>query len=443
MVPLPAFRPSALLPFCPSAFISILDRMNPIISNDAVVLGILLTVLASVYYTSQLTTPFWKKFYAYIPAILLCYFIPALMNWPLGLISGEQTKLYFISTRYLLPASLILFCLGVDLKSIMSLGPKALIMFFASTFGVMLAAPLAVLITFALFPQLVTVPPDDLWKGLGTIAASWIGGGANQTAVKEIFGVSSDLFGTMVVIDVLVSNLWLAVLLYLVSHNDRINRWFKADTSAITALEEKVGAFRKSNERITTTTDIFLMMAIAFGGVGLAHLISDLIIPWLSQYETAFKSIHLESLVNGFFWVILIATVVGILLSFTSFRKLEGVGASKWGSLFLYIMVATIGMQMDLHAVSEHLGLFVIGLIWIFLHGVLLVIVAKLIKAPFFFLAVGSQANIGGAASAPIVASAFNPALAPVGVLLAVLGLTIGTYGGLICAYMMQAALSL
>ncbi len=413
------------------------------ISNDAVVLGILLTVLATVYYTSQLTTPFWKKFYAYIPAILLCYFIPALMNWPLGLISGEQTKLYFISTRFLLPASLILFCLGVDLKSILGLGPKALIMFFTSTFGVMLAAPLAVLITFALFPQLVTVPPDDLWKGLGTIAASWIGGGANQTAVKEIFGVSSDLFGTMVVIDVLVGNLWLAVLLYLVSQNDRINRWFKADTSAITALEEKVSAFRSSNEHVTTTTDIFLMMAIAFGGVGLAHFLSDLIIPWLSQYETTFKTMHLESLVNGFFWIVLIATTIGIVLSFSSFRKLEGAGASKWGSLFLYIMVATIGMQMDLHAVSEHMGLFVIGLIWIFLHGVLLVIVAKLIKAPFFFLAVGSQANIGGAASAPIVASAFNPALAPVGVLLAVLGLTIGTYGGLICAYLMQAALNL
>lgn len=417
--------------------------MNPLISNDAVVLGILLAILASVYYTSQLNTPFWKKFYTYIPAILLCYFIPALMNWPLGIVSGEQTRLYFISTRYLLPASLILFCLGVDLKSILGLGPKALILFFTSTFGVMLAAPLAVIITFALFPQLVTVPPDDLWKGLGTIAASWIGGGANQTAVKEIFGVSSDLFGTMVVIDVLVGNLWLAVLLYLVSHNDRINRWFKADTTAITRLEEKVSAFRSSNEHITTTTDIFLMMGIAFGGVGLAHLISDLIIPWLSQYEATFKTMHLESLVNGFFWIVLIATTLGILLSFTPFRKLEGVGASKWGSLFLYIMVATIGMQMDLHAVSDHMGLFVIGLIWIVLHGVLLIVVAKLIKAPFFFLAVGSQANIGGAASAPIVASAFNPALAPVGVLLAVLGLTIGTYGGLICAYLMQAALNL
>ncbi|MFZ1677751.1 MAG: DUF819 family protein, partial [Saprospiraceae bacterium] len=322
--------------------------MTPMITNDAVVLGILLVILASVYYTSNSNRPFWKKIYKYVPAILLCYFIPALLNWPLNLISGEKTQLYFIATRYLLPASLILFCLGVDLKSILGLGPKALIMFFASTFGVMIAAPLALLITYGLFPQLITVPTDDLWKGLGTIAASWIGGGANQTAVKEIFHVSSDLFGAMVVIDVLVSNLWLAVLLYLVSKNDRINRWFKADTSAITALEEKVSEFRSSNERVTTTTDIFILMAVAFGGVGLAHLGSDLLIPWISQYEASFKAIHLESLVNGFFWVVLIASTIGIGLSFTSFRKLEGVGASKWGSLFLYIMVATIGMQMNL-----------------------------------------------------------------------------------------------
>ncbi len=415
--------------------------MTPLITNDAVVLGILLVILASVYYTSNSEKPFWKKLYKYVPAILLCYFIPALLNWPIRLISGEKTQLYFIATRYFLPASLILFCLGVDLKSILGLGPKALIMFFASTFGVMLAAPLALLITYGLFPHLITVPPDDLWKGLGTIAASWIGGGANQTAVKEIFHVSSDLFGAMVVIDVLVSNLWLAVLLYLVSQNEKINRWFKADTSAITALEEKVSEFRLSNQRITTTTDIFMLMAVAFGGVGLAHFGADIIAPWLGQYEETFKSVHLESLVNGFFWVVLIASAIGIGLSFSPLRKLEGVGASKWGSLFLYIMVATIGMQMNLGAVSEHLGLFVVGLIWIFLHGVFIVIVAKLIKAPFFFLAVGSQANIGGAASAPIVASAFNPALAPVGVLLAVLGLTIGTYGGLICAYMMQAVI--
>ena len=370
------------------------------ITNDAVILGILIVILASVFYTSHSDWFIWKKVYKYVPAILLCYFIPALLNWPLGLVPGESGNLYFIATRYLLPASLILFCLGVDLKSIIGLGPKALIMFFTSTFGVMIAAPLAVLITMGLFPNLVTVPPDLLWKGLGTIAASWIGGGANQTAVREIFQVPEDLFGAMVVIDVLVGNLWLAVLLYLVKYDDRINRWFKADTKAITRLEEKVSAFRSSIEHIPSTSDVFVMMGVAIGGVGLAHLGSDLIIPWLSQYDTTLRALHLEALVNGFFWVVLIATTLGIILSFTPLRNLEGVGASRWATLFLYIMVATIGMQMNLGAVSQHLGLFVIGLIWIFLHGVLLVVVAKLIKAPFFFLAIGSQANIGGAASA-------------------------------------------
>ena len=413
------------------------------ITNDAVVLGILLMVLAVVYYTSQKTSPFWKKFYTFIPAILLCYFIPALLNWPLGLISGEQSKLYFISTRFFLPASLILFFLGADLKSIIGLGPKALIMFFTSTFGVMLAAPLAILITYNLFPGLITVPADELWRGLGTVAASWIGGGANQTAVKEILNVSNDFFGAMVVIDVLVGNLWLAILLYLVNRDTALNKWFQADTSAIIALEEKVARFGSSVTHIPSTTDVFVMMAVAFGGVGLAHYGSDLLIPWLSQFEESFKRFHLESLVNGFFWIVLIATAIGIVLSFTPLRRLEGAGASRWGSFFLYIMVATIGMQMNLGTVSEHLGLFVIGLIWIFLHGFLLIVVGKLIKAPFFFLAVGSQANIGGAASAPIVAGAFNPALAPVGVLLAVLGLTIGTYGGLLCAYLMQVAVGL
>ena len=127
-----------------------------------------------------------------------------------------------------------------------------------------------------------------------------------------------------------------------------------------------------------------------------------------------------------------------MLLSFTRARKLEGAGASKIGSLFLYILVATIGMKMNVLAIFENPGFFAIGLIWIIIHIIILFIVAKIIKAPFFFIAVGSQANIGGAASAPIVASAFHPALAPVGVLLAVLGYALGTYGAYICAQLMR-----
>jgi len=415
--------------------------MNLPLTNDGVVLGLLVIIIAGVFYTSHSENRFWKKIYKYVPGILLCYFIPALLNWPLHIVSGEPGVLYTVATRFLLPASMILFCLGVDLKSIFSLGPKALIMFFASSFGVMLAAPVAVWITLSVFPNIIQVPVDQLWRGLGTIAASWVGGGANQTAVREILKVDSDVFGAMVVIDILVSNLWLAILLYLVPQNEKINRWFKADESAIRALEQKVARFRASIERIPQAKDIFLMMGVAFGGIGLAHFGSDLIVPIFAQFSESLNRLHLEALVNGFFWIILIASTVGIVLSFSRFRKLEGVGASKWATLFLYFMVATIGMQMNLGAIAQHGGLFVIGLLWIMLHGVLLIIVGKLTKSPFFFLAVGSQANIGGAASAPVLASEFNPSLAPVGVLLAVLGLAIGTYFGLITAYLIHATL--
>ena len=148
----------------------------------------------------------------------------------------------------------------------------------------------------------------------------------------------------------------------------------------------------------------------------------------------------LSSLLSGFFWLVVIATTIGVALSFTSVRKLEGAGASKFGSIFIYILVATIGMQMNLGEIGKHLDVFLIGVVWMLIHITLLLSVGKFIRAPFFFVAVGSQANVGGAASAPVVASAFSPTLAPVGVLMAVLGYALGTYGALICAYLMQMA---
>jgi len=147
---------------------------------------------------------------------------------------------------------------------------------------------------------------------------------------------------------------------------------------------------------------------------------------------------YLDSLTSHFFWLIVISTTIGLSLSFTKARRLEGVGASRWGSIFIYILVATIGMKMNLGEVFDNLGLFAVGIVWMLVHVGLLLLVAKLIKAPFFFVAVGSQANIGGAASAPVVASAFNEALAPVGVLMAVLGYALGTFGAIICATLMQ-----
>ena len=415
-----------------------MESNNFLIQNEAGVLALLLVTLAVILYTSSLSTPFWKKFYTIFPALLLCYFIPALYNWPLGLIDGQNAKIYPIARDYFLPASLVLLCLSIDMKGILSLGPKALIMFLAATVGVILGGPIALITVKYFFPELISSAGSDLWKGMSAIAGSWIGGSANQTAMREIYNVPQDLFGTMLIVDVIVANFWMALLLYGAGKTQKIDKWLKADTSAIEALKLKTGQYRLSIEKNPGTLDIVLMLAVTFGIVGVSHLITAAIMPYLKANEAVLTSWRLSALVSGFFWIVVIATTLGVVASFTPAKKLEGIGASKWGSVFIYILVTTIGMQMNLKEVFQHLGLFAIGIIWMMVHALIIFGVARWIKAPFFFVAVGSQANIGGAASAPIVASAFDVALAPVGVLLAVLGYALGTYGGIVCAQLMQ-----
>lgn len=413
--------------------------MKAIFTNDAIVLGILISVLAMVFYTSGLKSRGWKRFYSIFPPLLLCYFIPAIMVWPLGLISDEDSSLYYMSSRYLLPAALILLCLNIDFKGLINLGPKALIMFFTATIGIVIGGPLAIIILHYISPNLIQISPDDLWRGMSTIAGSWIGGGANQTAMKEIYNVSDTVFSSMVVVDIIVANIWMAVLLYGAGISEKIDKWLKADATAIIALRDKLDQYRTSIEKVATTSEIFTLLAIAFGGVAIAHAGADLILPWMENHREWYADHNLHSLISGFFWLIVIATTLGLALSFTKFRKLEGLGASKWGSVFIYILVATIGMKMDFQQILQNPSLFLLGAIWMITHVILLLVVAKIIKAPFFFVAVGSQANVGGAASAPVVASAFSPSLSAVGVIMAVMGYALGTYFAIVCALLMQA----
>ncbi len=409
------------------------------ITNDAIVFGLLISIIGGVFYTCNLPSERWQRFYRYFPPLLACYFIPALLHWPLGLIEPDQSSLYTVASRYLLPASLVLLCISIDFKAIMNLGRKAIMMFLAASLGIIIGGPVAMVVVLNVFPGLIPATPDELWRGLSTVAGSWIGGGANQAAMKEIFNVGDDLFGTMLIVDILIGNIWIGFLLYGANITQRIDRWLKADVSAIEELKIKVENYRASVEKIPTTTDLFLMGTAAFGCVALSHLGADWIVPLFDGIKDQILALRLNSLLSGFFWLVVIATTLGLLLSFTRARKLEGVGASRWGTVFIYILVATIGMQMNLAAVSENLGLFAVGIVWMLIHISFLLFVAKLIKAPFFFVAVGSTANVGGAASAPAVASAFSPSLAPVGALLAVLGYAVGTYGAIVCAFLMQA----
>lgn len=415
-----------------------MENPNPFLTNDAVVIGLLIAILAFVFHTSSSDKPFWKKVYTYFPSVLACYFLPALLNWPLNIASGSTSQLYFVASRYLLPASLVLLCLSIDLKGIIRLGPKALIMFFAATLGIILGGPIAILTIKFIAPNVIPVSMDELWRGMSTVAGSWIGGGANQTAMKEIFEVRDDLFGTMIIVDVIVANIWLAFLFYGANISDKIDKKLKADNSAIKDLEQRMSDYSKSVMKIPTTVEMFRLLAFAFGGVALAHFGADVIAPAMKSHSETLAKLNLQSLTSSFFWMIVIATTVGVGLSFTKVRKLEGVGATRLGTIFIYILVATIGLKMNLSEVFNNLGLFAIGIIWMLVHVSILLITAKIIKAPFFFVAVGSQANVGGAASAPIVASAFNPSLASVGVLMAVLGYALGTYGAILAAILMK-----
>jgi uncharacterized membrane protein len=451
----------------------------PLFANDTIIFGVLCVTLALIFYTSSLSR--FSKFYNIVPALLLCYFIPSVFS-SIGLIADKWidvsetinhlkslygnldgvtnletlknyisvnnidaseyskfvggSKLYYVSSRFLLPASLVLLTMSIDLKGVFKLGSKALIMFLTATIGVMIGGPIAIVFFNFVAPDiLIEVEGTELWKGLSTVAGSWIGGGANQLAMKEQWEVSDSLFSIMAVVDVLVAEVWMAFLLIGVAKSDKIDKYFKADNSSITTLKNKMEKFSLETARVPSFNDLIMLLGIGFGVTSLGHIVGDNLSIWIIENAPFLIDFGLGS---SFFWLIIMATTVGIILSFTKLKSYEGAGASKIGTVFIYILVASIGMKMNLNAIVDNISLFAIGFVWMIIHVGLLFTVAKIIKAPYFFLAVGSKANIGGAASAPVVAGAFHPSLAPVGVLLAVLGYALGTYGAFACALMMK-----
>lgn len=409
---------------------------SALISNEGMVLGLLAAILGGVFYTQQSSHSFWQKFYQWVPALLLCYFIPSLLN-TFNIVDGETSGVAKVVKTYLLPACLVLLTLSLDLKAIAKLGWKLVLLFFVGTFGIFIGGPIALLIVGAIFPEMLGVDgPEAVWRGMTTVAGSWIGGGANQLAMKETFEVGGSIFSAMVTVDIIVANIWMAVLLYLAANSKRIDAKMGADVSAIDDIKRRVENFEAEHKRIPTLNELMMILAVAFGAAAIGHYVADVMSPFIAENYPALKALSLDA---KFLWVIVIATAVGIGLSFTRVRNLEGAGASRIGSVMIYFLVASIGLTMDVTAIVEVPKYFLIGVIWMLVHAGLIVGVARLIKAPLFYMAVASKANVGGAASAPVVASAFHPSLASVGVLLAVLGYAIGTYVAYLCGLVLRA----
>ena len=377
--------------------------------------ALLAGVLALVFWLS--TLPALKKFFTILPPVIWAYFVPMFLT-TFG-ITPASSDVYSWMSRYLLPFSLFLLMITVDLPSILKLGRKAIIMMVVGTVGIVVGGPVAYLIFGGMLPA-------DAWQGFATLSGSWIGGTANMLAIKESVGAPDAVLGPIIVVDTVVGYGWMGILIFLSAFQKKFDAWVDADNSAIEQANARLQEIDQKR-RAVEINDLVYILGLSLVATVVAIAIGDRL-----------PAVGDPTIVSPATWAILIVVTAGLALSFSPIRvNLESAGASRVGFLALYLLLTSIGARADLHAVLEAPLYLAAGLVWIAVHVALLMIVAKAIKAPLFFVATGSMANIGGAASAPVVASVYHPAMAPVGLLMGVSGYILGIYAALGCAWIL------
>ncbi|PIQ63616.1 MAG: hypothetical protein COV99_01840 [Bacteroidetes bacterium CG12_big_fil_rev_8_21_14_0_65_60_17] len=384
------------------------------ISDPTTLFAVLAAVLAGVFWLA--TLPRLKRFFQFMPPVIWAYFVPMILTT--AGITPAQSEVYTWMSRYLLPFALFLLMLTVDLPAILKLGKTALMMMVAGTIGIMLGAPVAYLI-FA------SVLPADAWQGLATLSGSWIGGTANMLFIKDSVGTPDSLVGPIIVVDTVVGYGWLGILVFMSTFQDRFDTWIGADKTVIEATNRRLAEVDTTREPSDTPDLAYIL--------GLTLLVTVLSL----AVATYLPDIGNPTVITSSTWGILIVVTVGIALSFTRLRRLEHRGGSKVGYLALYLLLTSIGAQADVAAVLQVPMYMLAGVVWILVHIGILLLVARWLRAPLFFVATGSMANIGGAASAPIVASVYFPAMAPIGLLMGVSGYILGIYGALFTAQLL------
>ena len=379
------------------------------ITNPVLIVCVLLSIEALVLWLSRHERT--KRYFDLLPAVFWIYFLPMLAA-TFGLIA-TKSPVYGLITSWLLPASLVLLLLPVDLKAILQLGPTALAMFFIGAAGIMVGAA----VSFALFKPLIG---PQFWSGFGALSASWTGGSANMIAVKEALSVPDAVFAPMVIVDTVVPYLWMGFMIAMVGFQPAFDRWNRSDRTTLDHLGEEAVKYLATTGGRRTATGIVLSLAVAFAGGGAAAL-------------AARQLPQIKDVVTSYTWTIMIVTFLGILLSFSPVRKLERSGASRTGYDILYFVLTAIGAKASVASIGSALVLIAAGLLIVAIHAVFMLVGARILRAPLFIVAAASQANVGGVASAPVVAEVYHPGLASVGLLLAILGNIVGTWLGIVC----------
>jgi uncharacterized membrane protein len=388
---------------------------SALVSDPTAVFGMLAAIVAGIFWLSGF--PRFKRFFDITPPVIYAYFLPAVAT-TLG-ITPQASEAYTWIVRYLLPTALLLLMVSVDLRSILRLGPMALFMLVAGSVGILLGA-CATLFLFGPFL------PDEAWKGFAALAGSWIGGSANMMAIARSVGTPDSLLGPVIVVDTVVGYGWMGVLLFFSAWQHVYDRRMHARTAVIEETNRRladVSAHRRPIELWHAVVLICGGLAVAVFAVAVGERLPVLGDPTIISHST---------------WAVLLVVTGGMFLSFTPVSRLEEVGASRIGYLALYLMMAAVGAQADFRAVVEAPAFLAAGVVWIGIHILVLYLAARLVRAPLFFVATASMANIGGPASTPVVAGVYHPAMAPVGLLMAVGGYVLGIYGGLVGAWLLS-----
>lgn len=385
-----------------------------LLSEPMTVFAYLAAVLAAIFWLSGI--PALKRLFDITPPVLYAYFIPTLST-TFGIIPAAS-PVYDWMTRYLLPLSLFLLMISVDLPAIARLGRTATLMMLAGTLGIVIGGPIA----FLAVGQWL---PPEAWKGLAALSGSWIGGTANLVAISESVGTPDAIMGPIIVVDTVVGYGWMAVLLFLSAWQGRYDAAIGAKREAIEATDRLL-ADLATKRRPSDIRDLAVLVGLGFAGAVVAVNLGARL-PKLGD----------PTIISATTWAVLMVVTAGLLLSFTPMRRLEEVGASRLGYAALYLLLTGIGAQADLKAVLAAPAFMAAGVIWLLVHMIVLFAASRLLRAPLFFVATGSMANVGGAASAPIVAGVYHPAMAPVGLLMAVGGYILGIYAALGCAWML------
>jgi len=379
------------------------------IKDPLSIVTVLLLIEGLIFFLAEESRTKW--FFNFLPPMFWIYFLPMLATTA-GILPAESDAYSFI-TKNLLPASLILLLLSVDLRQIARLGKPALLMMLAGSLGIVVGGP-AALILFQ--PWL----PEGVWSGFGALSGSWIGGSANMVAVKEGLGTPQAIFTPMIVVDTVVAYSWMGLLIALVRFQNVFDRWNGSDTRVMDDLNRKMAVAEKQRSEPLTLKYAVLIFMVGFVGTFIA-------------WKVGGKLPEVKKLVSAYTWTIVVVSTLGIGLSFTPIRKLETYGASRIGYGLLYFVLASIGAKASLADIFAAPVLILAGVVWVLIHGLILLAASRLLRAPMFLAVTASQANIGGPASAPVVAGIYQPALASVGLLLAIVGNIMGTYLGILC----------